>query len=231
MFCKVSCYWLESTQHFHPFGDISRQLGQVRLSKVMPTANKSCQDVPLWVHSTKEHPPQCPGPLYLDHDHHYNILQRPLAWNMKIWVWRMTHKITVGPSSLNLIFFFFFFHLILIDLAQEAMKLNSQENLIYFFYVMQFPRNKLIIQIAFLAWLHVISSQLRSQFKLHKLFPNMGILYDTVWEQKGPYTQRKTTFNTNKRGLSSLLRKVFFYSQKSLPKYGIILKYLLVLFL
>ena len=24
----------------------------------------------------------------------------------------------------------------------------------------------------------------------------MEILYDTVWEQKGPYTQRKTTFNT-----------------------------------
>ena len=109
MFCKVSYYWLESTQHFHPFGDISSQLGQVRLTKVMPTANKSCQDVPVWVHSTKEHPPQCPGPLYLDHDHHYNILQGPLAWNMKIWVWRMTHKITVGLSSLNLIFFFFFF--------------------------------------------------------------------------------------------------------------------------
>ena len=88
----------------------------------------------------------------------------------------MTHKITVAFSSLKL-----FLHLILTDLAREAMKLNFQYN----FYVIWFPRNKVIIQIEFLDWLDMRSL-------IHTFVPSLNIMnyfliwnfIMTVWEKK-----------------------------------------------
>ena len=127
---------------------------------------------------------------------------------------RMTHKITVAFSSLKL-----FLHLILTDLAREAMKLNFQYN----FYVIWFPRNKVIIQIEFLDWLDMRSL-------IHTFVPSLNIMnYFLIWNfimtQSGKKRYINSTQNyiqscntLNRQSLSGLLRKVFFYSRKSLPR-------------
>ena len=126
----------------------------------------------------------------------------------------MTHKITVAFSSLKL-----FLHLILTDLAREAMKLNFQYN----FYVIWFPRNKVIIQIEFLDWLDMRSL-------IHTFVPSLNIMnYFLIWNfimtQSGKKRYINSTQNyiqscntLNRQSLSGLLRKVFFYSRKSLPR-------------
>ena len=126
----------------------------------------------------------------------------------------MTHKITVAFSRLKL-----FLHLILTDLAQEVMKLNFQYN----FYVIWFPRNMVIIQIEFLDWLDMRSL-------IHTFVPSLNIMnYFLIWNfimtQSGKKRYINSTQNyiqscntLNRQSLSGLLRKVFFYSRKSLPR-------------